>query len=333
MLQSESIAELLAALAEVQSELPTMPKSSQAYGYKYTDLDTITQTIKPILSKHGIGYMQSVGGLAENALTLTTRIFSKKGEYIEDTVALPTITSTKNNAAQTLGMSITYMRRYALCAMLGITSEEDVDANINGTTQTQGSDKPTPPKQEARPKKPAKLAFEPKGGETTAEEKKEIGNLLKSKYADGEPIYSKEEMKAYSDSRKDYTAREVIDNIKAELQKRLTPPAEPKQVEAPKPEEQKQPPVEGLKPASKIVPHCAAEQAAEMKKLFASAYPDGTPVMSEDEKEMYRAMGKNKSMQDTITSCKKYVADKLAQYKPQTAPKPEQVKPIPEEIF
>ena len=84
-------------------------------------------------------------------------------------------------------------------------------------------------------KQPAKLAFEPKGGETTVEEKMEIGNLLKSKYADGAPIFSKEEMKAYSDSRKDYTAREVIDSIKAELQKRLTPPpaAEPAAVEQP----------------------------------------------------------------------------------------------------
>jgi hypothetical protein len=221
MIQSESIAELLAALAEVQSELPTMPKSSQAYGYKYTDLDTITQTIKPILSKHGIGYMQSVGGLTETALTLTTRIFNKKGEYIEDTAALPTITSTKNNAAQTLGMSITYMRRYALCAMLGITSDEDVDANINGTTQ--GSVKPTPPKQEAKPKQPAKFAFEPKGGETTPAEKKEIGALLASKYANGAPVYSTDEAKKYSDMRKDYTAREVIETIKRDLNARLNP--------------------------------------------------------------------------------------------------------------
>ncbi|MFA5657678.1 MAG: ERF family protein [Oscillospiraceae bacterium] len=235
MLQSDNLAELLAALAEVQSELPTMPKSSQAYGYKYTDLDTITQTIKPILCKHGIGYMQSVGGTTENVLTLTTRVFNKKGEYIEDTAALPTIASTKNNAAQTLGMSITYMRRYALCAMLGITSDEDVDANLNGTTQTKEWNKPTPQKLVASPKQPAKFDFEPKGGETTPAEKKEIGNILASKYEDGAPIFSKEEAKKYSAMRKGYTAREVIEHIKAELQKRLTPPpaAEPAAVEQP----------------------------------------------------------------------------------------------------
>lgn len=223
MLQSDSITELLSALAEVQSELPTMPKSSQAYGYKYTDLDTITQTIKPILSKHGIGYIQSVGGLTENALTLTTRIFNKKGEYIEDTAALPTITSTKNNAAQTLGMSITYMRRYALCAMLGITSDEDVDANITGIEQTHKSNKPTLQKQEARPSQPAKFAFEPKGGETTPAEKKELGGLLSTKYPDGGAVFSKAEAKKYSDMRKDYTAREVIETIRRDLNARLNP--------------------------------------------------------------------------------------------------------------
>ena len=221
MLQSDSITELLSALAEVQSELPTMPKSSQAYGYKYTDLDTITQTIKPILSKHGIGYIQSVGGLTANALTLTTRIFNKKGECIEDTAALPTITSTKNNAAQTLGMSITYMRRYALCAMLGITSDEDVDANINGIVQTQS--KPTQSKQETSSKQLAKFTFEPKGGEITPAEKKELGGLLSTKYTNGAPVFSKDEAKKYSDMRKDYTAREVIEAIRRDLNARLNP--------------------------------------------------------------------------------------------------------------
>ena len=129
MTQSENITELMASLAEVQFELPTLPKSSQAYGYKYTDLDTIVKTIKPILHKHNVGYTQSVGATTDGRPTLTTRVFNNKGQYIEDTTVLPVISGTKNNNAQTLGMSITYMRRYALCAMLGITSDEDVDAN------------------------------------------------------------------------------------------------------------------------------------------------------------------------------------------------------------
>lgn len=73
-----------------------------------------------------------------------------------------------------------------------------------------------------KPKQPpAKLAFEPKGGETTPAEKKEIAALLSSKGADGGAIFSKDEMKAYSDMRKDKTAAELIDIIKGELQKRV----------------------------------------------------------------------------------------------------------------
>ena len=106
-----------------------MPKNAKAYGYNYTDLDTITSVIKPILARHNISYMQSVGMDDEGRSTLTTRIFSRDGEYIEDVTLLPVIQSAKNNSAQTMGMAITYVRRYALCAMLGITSDEDVDAN------------------------------------------------------------------------------------------------------------------------------------------------------------------------------------------------------------
>lgn len=68
-----------------------------------------------------------------------------------------------------------------------------------------------------------KLGFEPKGGETTPEEKKEIGNLLMSKSPDGKPLFTKEEMKKFSDSRKDFTASEVIAHIKVEIQNRMVP--------------------------------------------------------------------------------------------------------------
>lgn len=68
---------------------------------------------------------------------------------------------------------------------------------------------------------PAKLAFEPKGGETTPAEKEAIAKLLSSKDLTGKPLFSKDEMKAYSDMRKDKTAAELIDIIIEDRRKRL----------------------------------------------------------------------------------------------------------------
>lgn len=246
MIQSEEISELLAALVEVQSELQTIQKGETAQGnkfsYKYASLDAIAQEIKPILHNHGVAYMQSVGGLNTNALTLTTRIFNNKGQYIEDTAALPPVNG-GSNAAQALGMSITYMRRYALSAMLGITSDEDTDGNGYKTTPTQENQQPqkttekqpqptTSSKKTSKTKQPAKLPFTPKGGESTPEEKARIKELCEAKYADGKRIFSNEEIKTYSGYRQTKTARELIAFIENALRNRRgdapeLPPAEP----------------------------------------------------------------------------------------------------------
>lgn len=221
MKQSENITELLSALTEIQSELVPMAKSSQGYGYKYTDLDTITQAIKPILHKHNVGYLQSVG--SENGVaTLTTRVFSK-GEWLEDTAVLPIISSVKNNAAQTLGMSITYMRRYMLSAMLGITSDEDIDAsNFVQNQQNNSTSAPQskPATKNTKQQKPPAQKAELKGGESTEEEKARIKELCTAKYENGSPIFTQEEMRLYSSYRKEKTATELIEFIENALRNR-----------------------------------------------------------------------------------------------------------------
>ena len=74
------------------------------------------------------------------------------------------------------------------------------------------------------PQKPAaKFDFIPKGGETTPAEKKELGEIFKATFPDGSPVFSKEAMKFFSDLRKDFTAREVIEKARAERDKRLNP--------------------------------------------------------------------------------------------------------------
>lgn len=129
MKQSESVKTLLEALAKAQSKFSTLPKDKKGYGYKYTDIDTVISYVRPLLSENGLGFMQSLSTV-DGKPAITTRVFHISGEWIEDTTILPDVAMAKTNAAQNMGASITYMRRYFLCAMLGITSDEDTDAVV-----------------------------------------------------------------------------------------------------------------------------------------------------------------------------------------------------------
>ena len=210
MKQSENITELLSAIMDVQKEIPTMPKNAKAFNYRYTDLDTITSVLKPILARHEVSYMQFVGMNEQGQNTLTTRVFNRKGEYIEETTVLPKIESAKTNNAQTLGMAITYMRRYALCAMFGITSDEDVDANTVMLTQSANIPQTVQTVQNAM------------GGQVQTQNLgQEIKTLLESKDGNGMLIFTEADKARYREECKTKGLTVVLEDVKKELGNRL----------------------------------------------------------------------------------------------------------------
>lgn len=213
MLQSESISELMAAMIDMQSELPSFPKNQNAYVYKYTDLDLILSTIRPILYRHGLGLLQSVSNNAGGDWVLTTRIFTKNA-YIEDTCKLPVINDdkTRTNVAQRLGMSVTYMRRYMICAMLGITSDEDVDSNVFNCKQLQNTTAPQPPQKSG--------TIYADGNPATAAEKARLHELIAAKYLNGQMVFSKQERKNYLAMSAEKTAAQLIALIEGFLRNR-----------------------------------------------------------------------------------------------------------------
>lgn len=216
MKQTDSVKTLLESLANAQAEFVTLPKDKNGYNYKYTDLDTVISTVKPVLAKNKLGFMQSLTTLENGKWAITTRLFSASGEWIEDTTPLPDVSLAKGNAAQNVGAAITYMKRYTLCAMLGISSDEDPDGKPDGNFDDNRS-------QKQPQKKPAQFDFAPKGGEATPQEKSEMKALFENKGSDGNPLFTKDEIKAFSAMRKDKTAQEVIALVKAEIQKKLAP--------------------------------------------------------------------------------------------------------------
>ncbi len=125
-MQSEQINELVSALSKAQGEMTPAIKDSKNPFFKssYADLSSIWNSCKDPLSKHGLAVVQTMD-TQEGQFVLLTTLAHSSGQWMRS--CLP-ILSEKNNA-QGLGSAITYMRRYALSAIVGITCDDDDDGN------------------------------------------------------------------------------------------------------------------------------------------------------------------------------------------------------------
>ena len=123
---SESVIEITKALGAFQKECPKIKKDSKGYGYNYASFDSIMDSVKPLLLRHGIVIIQSVSTV-DQMTAITTRLQHANGEYIQDTFCLPATQMKNVNNVQAVGASITYGKRYGLSAMLAIATEDDTD--------------------------------------------------------------------------------------------------------------------------------------------------------------------------------------------------------------
>jgi hypothetical protein len=127
MKTSEAKENIFASLIAMQSEMTNIAKDSKGYGYSYTSLEKLIDHIRPIASKHDIGFFQTTTSSENGEVGVTTRVIHKSGEWVEDTMTAPLTKLAKMNEYQVAGSVITYFRRYALSAMFGIASDEDID--------------------------------------------------------------------------------------------------------------------------------------------------------------------------------------------------------------
>lgn len=126
-MQSESIGELAKALCKVQGELKEPIKSAvnPFFKSKYADLASIWTCARESLSKHGLSIVQVVQPDETDHDVLITKLIHESGEWIK---SVATINPVKNDP-QSYGSAMTYLRRYTLAAMLGVSGEDDDDGN------------------------------------------------------------------------------------------------------------------------------------------------------------------------------------------------------------
>lgn len=125
--QSPTISALAAALAKAQGEFEVVKKDSDNPFFKssYADLASVLAATRPSLSKNGLAVIQSPkSGLFEGSrcVVVSTMLVHSSGEWICDQLAVPV---DKAFTAQSVGSAVTYARRYALQAFLGVAGEDD----------------------------------------------------------------------------------------------------------------------------------------------------------------------------------------------------------------
>ena len=110
------------SLCKLQSQFTTVEKKRKGYQFMYADLADIWAVIRKPLADNGFSLVQLVETI-EGRNYIITKLFHVSGECIES----KTLIEFTAKKFQEVGSSITYYRRYALSAMLGIVSDQDVD--------------------------------------------------------------------------------------------------------------------------------------------------------------------------------------------------------------
>jgi hypothetical protein len=127
----EQPATLAEALIALQSRLPRITRDNTAdvqtktgrnYTYRYADLNSIHEAVFPLLAECGLCWVCTPTIWADRFVLTYRLTHAASTEYIEGWYPLPS-----SGGPQDIGSAITYARRYALTAVLGIAPADDDD--------------------------------------------------------------------------------------------------------------------------------------------------------------------------------------------------------------
>jgi hypothetical protein len=134
--QSENIAALSASLAKAQGQIDGAVKGKENphFKSKYADLSAVWEACREALTANGLAVIQSPGPIAEGRLEMTTMLVHSSGEWIRGALTIPL----GKVDAQAYGSAVTYARRYALSAFVGVSPDDD-----DGVAATKAKPSPT----------------------------------------------------------------------------------------------------------------------------------------------------------------------------------------------
>jgi len=130
MKTSPELNEISLALSSYQAEAVNPFKDKAGKSYTYADLSSVLDVCRSAVASHGLSFTQ-MPYTGEGTIGVETLLMHKSGQWIASRVEVPLeIALTKDgrpimSPAQAAGSVITYLRRYALTAVLGLAQDDD----------------------------------------------------------------------------------------------------------------------------------------------------------------------------------------------------------------
>lgn len=121
--QSAEIGELAAALVKAQGVMKPAVKSAKNPFFKtnYADLGAVKDVIQKPFADNGLAVIQGAFNMGDGRILVRTRLLHSSGQWIESGL----FAEAKDMGPQAVGSVITYLRRYGVSGMAGVSTEDD----------------------------------------------------------------------------------------------------------------------------------------------------------------------------------------------------------------
>ena len=149
-IMSQDIKELVAALIKAQGEIKVAPRdrANPFFKSKYADLAGVWDACREALQNNKFAVTQVVSPSEGSGFVLKTILLHESGQYITSDFPLNPTADTP----QGVGSAVTYARRYALAAIVGVVTDDDDDGNAASAPAAKPFKKEWPAKQQYAPK-------------------------------------------------------------------------------------------------------------------------------------------------------------------------------------
>ena len=144
---SEQLNELAKAMATVQAQITYAKKDADNpfFKSKYADLQAVWDACREPLTAAGLSVIQTTEP-AEGGVCIVTTLLHESGQWMRGKLFMKPV----KNDPQGIGSCITYARRYALAAIVGVYQADD-DGNDASGRNGNGAEKPEKAEKRGKP--------------------------------------------------------------------------------------------------------------------------------------------------------------------------------------